>query len=147
MKDDNTPSYSKIDKYALDEEWERITDDVETVTAKLAKMKQRAADAKAEFERVTAVQTLKARSEPDKFGLDKVTDASVEAAVVASEPYQEAQKALNKARFRVDQLQGDVDTLSTKKKALEDLVQLHFQSYFSGKPRDKRRPDEVRKTR
>lgn len=70
------------------------------------------------------------RSNPDAYGLSKVTDASVGVAVTQEAEYQAAYQTVLEARHAVDIFQGVVTALEHKKRALTDIVQLNNQNYF-----------------
>ena len=52
-------------------------------------------------------------------------------AIILAEEYQYAQKLVFIAKHRVDVLSGAVTALDHRKKALENLVDLHGRNYFS----------------
>lgn len=81
---------------------------------------------------------LEIRRDPDAFELDKVTESSVKAAILASEEhkklleeYFEACEEYNSALEEVNNLFTCVNTMQEKKTALENLVRLLGQQYFS----------------
>ena len=72
------------------------------------------------------------RESPEKFGLVKVTEAAIAAAVKTSTRYTDAYDAFLKAR----EVSGLVDVareaMEQKKRMIEVLVTLHGQQYFAG---------------
>lgn len=90
------------------------------------------------LEKVKAELDGEIREDPDNWGLQKTTDATVLAAVVASDRYQsaledyhEAKRELNEAQGWVNKYYTDVQTMEQRKTALEQLVRLLNQEYFS----------------
>lgn len=81
---------------------------------------------------------LKVRKNPRKYGLDKITEASVKATVLTSPEYLEAWDKYFKARDDSALLDKAVAAMEMKKRMLESLITLHGQSYFAGPsaPRD-----------
>lgn len=96
------------------------------------------ADARLELEEAKAAHDVAAaevekaiRSRPERYGLDKVTEAAVKAAIPLHPKYKETQRAVLEAKHRVDLLSADSVAAEHKKRALEKLVDLHGQAYFS----------------
>ena len=95
--------------------------------------------AKTEMKETEARLTIKVHNTPSKFGLsEKPTVGSVAAAVMVCKSYKEAkgryvqaQSELNNAWNEVNHIQAIVSALDQKKSALENLVRLHGQNYFS----------------
>lgn len=88
---------------------------------------------------VTAAKLgLKIRANPASYGLDKVTEASVQAVILLDTTYAVATQALRDAQYEYDVLSAAVRALDQKKSALENLVRLQGQNYFAGPsaPRD-----------
>lgn len=73
----------------------------------------------------------KIRRNPSKWGIDKLTEGQVSEATIRSEAYQAAVTEVNEAKHEVDVLQATLNTLEHRKRALENLVTLHGQSYFA----------------
>lgn len=124
-------SFFDLNQNKLDEEWVRQPQLYYKYAALLA-------DARAEQERAKNARDLcyadldgDIRSHPDKYELQKVTDTSVENAIIRCEDYQEAVRRLIKAKHRADQLYAVVSALDHRKEALESLVRLFGQNYFS----------------
>jgi len=101
--------------------------------------------AKENFERVKAQLDLEVREDPDSFSIPKVTEATVSSAILlddryhkAFEEYLDAKSSLNAAQDIVNRLYSCTSTMEEKKSALEQLVRLLNQQYFStpNEPRD-----------
>ena len=78
------------------------------------------------------------RAGPEKFGLEKFTEPSIENLVRINKKYKTAQdEAFRFQRVTIDlghkvgMLEAAVKTLDNRKKALEDAVQLRLSDYFS----------------
>ncbi len=71
------------------------------------------------------------RKSPPDFDLEKVTEPSIASCIIRQSEYQSAVKAVNKAKHRVAILKAAVTALDHRKKALEGMVQLQGQNYFS----------------
>lgn len=82
---------------------------------------------------------LKIQQKPEKYGITgKTTVQGIEAAMQTQKKYQKyqqlymlAQDGLNNAWHEVNERQAILNSLDVKKKALENLVKLHGQSYFA----------------
>jgi hypothetical protein len=92
---------------------------------------EKAVEAKIMMEKTEAALQLQARKYPDKFGLEKVTDASVNAVVKTNA------KCIRTRRESM-LLDRAVKALEIKKRMLENLVTLNGQQYFASpsSPRD-----------
>lgn len=136
-EDEEEVNFFDIDRYNLDDEWVKQPKLYHTFATKLANAKKRLEEAKAYLELMEADLNFKIRQDPTTYGLSKVTDKSVEAAILTRKVYQTARDSFIKAKHRVDLLDGAVRTLDHRKRALEDLVDLHLNDYFS-RPQAKR---------
>ncbi len=125
-----------LDKHKLDEEWLQ--------QPKLRRQAgEREADLRAEYERakrrrdVTEAElSLACRRDPEKFGLDKATDKSVEAAVVAHPRMEVVEREVITSKHDLDIQVALVHALDDRKKALEKLVDLFLANYWA-EPRTK----------
>ncbi len=80
----------------------------------------------------------KARTDPDAFGLKKITEASIAAAVKTSAEYLEAYEEWLSMKSNAALLDKAVEAMEQKKRMIESLITLHGQKYFAGPsvPRD-----------
>lgn len=80
----------------------------------------------------------KIRNDPEKYGVGKITEAAVDAAITLDEEVQAIDEKVTAARIDLQLLEAAVKTMDSKKKMLELLVTLHGQQYFAGPsvPRD-----------
>lgn len=125
------PDYKEIDLSRLEWEWVQQPRLFERAARKLADAKRDLETTKVEVELVKAEVELDVRNHPKNHGLIKVTEKSIAAAVVLSDEYRSALQTQNRAKYRVDIFQVRVTTLEHKKKALENVVDLYGQQYFS----------------
>lgn len=72
------------------------------------------------------------RKEPEKYGIAKVTEGALDAAVKQDTRVDRAQQEFLEAKNNVALLEAAVASFEQKKRALENLVQLHLGSYFAG---------------
>lgn len=94
---------------------------------------------KEEVDVVKAELDNKIRSAPEEFlGGAKVTNPAVDACILRSEVYQKAFDRYLQARKTYEYLMAGVRAMDMKKTALENLVRLQGQQYFSApkEPRD-----------
>ncbi len=87
--------------------------------------------AKSEKEFVAAELELAIRKDPQKFGLEKVTEKSVDKRVIISKRYQKANSVVLKARKEVNELEAIVTTIDHRKYALQDIVRLKLADYYA----------------
>lgn len=127
MSDD----FLNIDKGALDEEWLKQPSLVFKYAKKAAQCKLELDEAKTALDLTKAELDKEIREDPEAFDIEKVTNPAVEAAIVAEDDYQEALAEVSKKKYELDVLYAAVNALEHKKRALESLVSLHGQNYFS----------------
>ncbi len=72
------------------------------------------------------------REQPELFGLKKVTEGAVKAAIECHQDTQDALDDVIDAKEEVNLLDKIVTALDQKKRMLELLVTLHGQTYFAG---------------
>jgi hypothetical protein len=120
-----------VDKERLDEEWVNQPDLFHEFAIQLADARLELEEAKAELDVVAAELDRDIRERPNKFGLDKFTETAVKNTVLTQQAYKAQVSAVNKARHRMDIVQAAVTACDHRKKALENLVYLHGQDYFS----------------
>jgi hypothetical protein len=74
------------------------------------------------------------RSNPTKYGLAKVTEDAVKAAVAGHPLRQQAAEVYYQARYNSSVCQGAVQALEHRKRALSGLVDLYLSNYFNTLP-------------
>ncbi len=122
-----------IDINRLDEEWINQPKIFFKYASKLANAHRRESQARAEREIVKAEIDLKVRENLKRFKIDKVklTEAVILGVVFRQLAYKEAQKERLRRKHKTDILQAAVNALNHRRSALERLVSLHGQNYFS----------------
>lgn len=135
-KKERDSSFLQIDENQLDVEWLGQPELYYEWATKLADAIYDLDEAKAELELVQAEVENSIRSQPDKYGMEKITEKAVAAAVPMQQEYQDQSSAFNKAKHRVALYKATVDSLDQRKRALEKLVDLRLANYFS-EPRAK----------
>jgi len=128
----------RIDESALDVEWL----DQPSLMMKYAR---NAAEARLELDRAKeALELTKAeldrevRSNPEAFGMEKLTESAVQNTIILQEAYIGANDNFIQAKFKADIAQGAVRAFDARKDALENLGRLLGLQYFAGPkmPRD-----------
>ena len=132
-----------VDQNDLDHEWVAQPKNYFRYAAELADARRDQDQAKAELDLVQAELDQAVRSDPEKFGLSKATEASIKAVVLAQAEYTSAQQAMLKAKHDVDVLQAAVGALDHKRKALENLVTLWLNNYYSSPRSPKGSEDKI----
>ena len=105
---------------------------------KSAEAQQELSNAKEKVELEKAELDKKIRTNPKKYGIEKITETVVLNVILTQFDYKDAVRIYQDAQFEVNILRGVMDALNNKKSALENLVKLHGQNYFAGPsvPRD-----------
>lgn len=121
-----------IDESRLDQEW---LEQPELIT-KYGDLESQArydhSYAKAQFELVQADLMIRVRSNPSKFNLPNSPPmALVEAAVTRHPKYQDAQIEMLRLKKVLDECSVLMSALEHRKKALENLVDLHKTGFYS----------------
>ncbi len=100
---------------------------------------------KEKIDELKAKLDLEIRKDPDEYDLDKITEPAIESAIKSNREYKKAleemyelKKDLNEAQSRANRLYSCVASMEQRKTALENLVKLINQQYFStpSEPRD-----------
>ena len=78
------------------------------------------------------------RTKPEKFGLEKLTEAVVQNTILTQDKYKEAMANYLEAKHEARIVSGATRAVDHRKSMLESLVKLHGQQYFAGPniPRD-----------
>lgn len=120
----------KIDAMKLDREWIRQPSLYMKYAEALAKARAKMEKAKEEVDFVKADLDAVVRADLASRG-EKVTEASVQAGIATHPDMRAALADLGVFRDEVGTLQAAVSALEHKKYALQNLVMLHGQKYFS----------------
>jgi len=128
----------EIDQDALDVEWLEQPKKMFKYARLYADAKRKVDYAKEKIEVVKAQLDKEMRKDPDKFELEKTTDAVVANAIVRSQRYIDANGEYIEAKFDADLIRAALQGMEQRKDALENLVRLFGQQYFAGPsvPRD-----------
>ena len=142
--------FLEMDLNCLDEMWLEQPRLYHRYAKKLATAKQKLEEDKAELELCKAELDRDIRSNPANFNLEKITENVVSNTIITQERYRSLQAQLLDTKHEVDVLQAAVTTLDHRKRALQNLVTLHGQDYFSTpRPKDntsKEAIEEIEKT-
>lgn len=94
--------------------------------------------AKFQFELVQGRLEMEARQHPERFGLTKITDPGIKAAVRIHKSLIAAYDDWIEAKKQSRLLNAAVNAMEVKKRMLQGLISLHGQQYFAGPdvPRD-----------
>ena len=128
---ESAASVVQIDEHALDKECIRLPSDYLKYANLAADAKRDADEAKTRLDVVQADLAAEVRSNPSDFGLDKVTEAGIQGAVLTNERYQKVLTRVQKARHAQELAQAVVWALEHKKRTLTLLVELHGMGYFA----------------
>jgi hypothetical protein len=128
----------KIEETALDVECLNQPRLMMKYSEEYASVQAEMADAKEELDVFEAKADAAIRNDPEKYGITKITEAAVKAAILLDEDCAEKRKELRRLKEKVDLISGAVRSVDARKKMLELLVQLYGQQYFAGPkiPRD-----------
>lgn len=120
----------QIDQMALDKECLRQPHLILQATIEVADVKKELDAIKAENDLQEASLLTSIRTNPEKFGLAKVTEASAKETLIQHKAYQSGVADFLEAKARYDTAMAYVTALEHKKRSLELLVQLHGTGYF-----------------
>jgi hypothetical protein len=120
-----------VDLGRLDEEWCDQPSLFGRYALKVADARRRMDEAKSELDVVKAELDKQIRSEPEAFGLGKVTESAITALVPLQPEYDDANRKLIDARHELEVMQAMTSALDHKKAALSKLVDLFLADYFS----------------
>ena len=149
-KEENIVDFDpSIDEMRLDTEWQNQPMMVWKMAREKALADKMVAEAKAAMEVVRAELAREIRADPVAFELDKVTESTVPACVLEQKPFKTAQAKYIEACYNADMYKAATIALEHRKKALEGMVELQGQNYFSA-PRagkhGKEGADKIEKT-
>lgn len=127
----------EIDPSQLDREWLQQPDLFLAVAEEEAACARDVAVLEEHLAQVEAELALDIRTNPKDYDAPEgarggVTDAICTALLTLQPKYQGAKKALTEARYKYDRARAAVRAFDHRRSALERLVSLHGQNYFSG---------------
>jgi hypothetical protein len=88
-------------------------------------------DAKAKLKKVDAKLSMKIRKNPEKYGVERLTDKAVNEALIQRPLYIKTLEAYHEAMSIYNMIGVAISCLYQRKDMLEHLVKLHGQSYYS----------------
>jgi hypothetical protein len=123
-----------LDANKLEIDWMEQPKLMRIATQNAADIRLDLAEAKAELEVALAKGAYSIRTDPSQYGLDKVTETAIKELLTDEEVFPKITKLHDKIRqltHAEDLWKGLIASLSDRKAALENLVKLHGQGYFS----------------
>lgn len=120
-----------IDLLNLEKEWVQQPKKYYIWGKRLSKAKKKLEKSKVSLDLIKSEIDSMIRSDPEKHGLVKATEAAISNAVLQNEEYKKAMDRHIRLKYKVDILQTAVNAMIQRKEALESAVRLHGQSYFS----------------
>lgn len=120
-----------IDIHNLEKECANQPKQCEYFGRALADAQKRHDDIKAELAVLAAQIDRDAREDPAGFGIGKVTEGTIAAAVLLAPRHQTKVKELNEAKHAIAILNASVEALVDRKKSLAGIIELYGQEYFS----------------
>ncbi|MHA1363980.1 MAG: hypothetical protein ACTSP1_15825 [Candidatus Freyarchaeota archaeon] len=121
-----------IDRYNLDEECRRQAILYSDVGELVSEAKAEARRKEQRLELVKAELDSKIRESPSNYGIEKVSNPAIEAAIIRSSEYQQALSDYIDARETADKLSVLQTAVEHRKSSLRDLVSLYIYEYYSG---------------
>lgn len=122
----------RIDDTALDVEWLeqpslmfKYAKHSAFCAAKMETLKQ-------QLDLIKAALDKRIRATPEKFEIEKITEAAVSNTILSQPEYQEIEEQYREARHDYEIARAAVNAITTRKDALENLVRLHGMQYFAG---------------
>ncbi len=128
----------RIDPDALDVEWLKQAELMGNYCKHQAQTKKEMDDAKEKLDTGKARLEMNIRTNPDAYGLSKITEGAIQSTILLQDEYQQLVQEYTDAKYENDIAVAVVRAIDQKKTALENLVRLLGQSYFAGPqaPRD-----------
>ena len=127
-----------IEESALDIEWLNQPSLFLKYARQLAQSEKYMDESKENLDLCKAKIDFEIRENPEEFYLGKLTEPLILNTIIQQEEYKNKSNNYIEAKHEVKLLVQIVKALDQRKNALENLVRLHGQSYFSGpsEPRD-----------
>jgi hypothetical protein len=127
------PSMFDIDRNALDIEWERQASNVFTMGRITAQARFRWEDLKRQLELRKCEEAKAIRTDPEKYGLSKVTEVAVTNIIGQLPEIVDLSQRVISAQYQYNLCMAGMDALENRKKGLECLTQLRAINYYSAK--------------
>ena len=128
----------RIDPTALDVEWLEQPELMRKYAQHVAEMEKLRDAAKERLDVGKARIEMEIRNDPKKFGLEKMTEGSIQSTILLQDEYKRLVQDYNDAKYEYGVAVAAVRAVDQRKTALENLVKLLTASYFAGPkaPRD-----------
>jgi hypothetical protein len=124
----------ELDMYRLDEGWLDLPAIMLKWNTELVENEMTSRQSKIELEQLRATLDARMRENPGEYGIQKVTEATITAAITIHPSVIEETFKFNKADKRAKELRAYCLAIEAKRKALEGLTQLYSTGYFASKP-------------
>lgn len=123
---------ARIDPDALDVEWLKQAGLMREYCKHQAQTKKEVDEAKERLDVGKARIEMRIRSDPEAYGLAKITESAVSSTLLLQQEYQDLSQEYIDAKYENDIAVAVIRALEHKKSALENLVNLFGRSYFAG---------------
>ena len=137
----------KLDKYRLDENAIEQPSLYNNTAEDWAKSVLERDKAKENLEIVAAKVGKRIRESPEIYGIEKVTEKSLQEAMVQDKEYREASSKLINAQYNVNVLSSAKEAIDHRGKALRILSDLYSGSYFSASAGEKMKETATERTK
>ncbi len=121
-----------VDPAAMPEHWQEQPELMLQWTGKHAQALLELDRAKGVLDVAKATADRDIRDNPEKFGLSKITEAVVANAITLHPKVQAAVQVLGEARYAANLLQGAVQAIEDRRRALQSMVELGTREWFAG---------------
>lgn len=118
-----------VDELNLQEECVQLPSQYLRASYQAAELRNELAVNEIKFKSAEAELSKNVRDNPGKYGIEKVTVASVDDVVSASKELSVIRGAMQATRHELDRAQGLMSALEIKKRSLTNLVSLYSMSY------------------
>lgn len=121
----------KVDRFNLEIELERHTH----IYLKYMDLEVEAQDIRDKLERrvdlIKAEMDAKVRSNPKRYGIEKISEGAIKSVVIKSQQYQEAEEEYLRAVKRARTLSGIMKGMEHRKASLKELTSLFTNGYYT----------------
>jgi hypothetical protein len=124
----------EIDKLNLDREWVDHPQFYAAALLRHAEAREALDEAKRTLEEAEAKLATRIRKDPDRFGIEKLTEAALKQIVEADSSMKVLRTDVLEAKSSVDYCQVVCTAMAEKSNALKHLTQLYAAQYFSLAP-------------
>jgi hypothetical protein len=139
----------RIDPDRLHIAWLEQQNLVMRYSRQVANLKRRVEKCKDRLDVIKAEIRKKVLKDPDKYGVDKVTEGAIASVIAGDEDYQEERERQLDGQYELDVVSGAIRSLEHRRSSLENLVYLLKIEYFSAPnlPKDLTKDWEEREQR